>query len=243
MIFQAKSTTKRGMRKMSNKKKPNHDQANSLREKVEKASAPLPTRSEIHAEKRNKTKWKIKFPIVRLIGIAFILIPITIIAITLNNKEDNALTSLFSLNGKVETFDRISIHKNQTGAKPNGSEEQVKEESKKEETKSETEPPETVNTSVQTGSEKTDAEEVVSPSETSDNENKEVEKKVIDKEKIEENVRYTEHVVENGETLYRISMKYYNSRSGEKIISDYNNLINNQVIVGQKLIIPIKNNE
>jgi glutamyl/glutaminyl-tRNA synthetase len=53
------------------------------------------------------------------------------------------------------------------------------------------------------------------------------------------NVKYVEHVVQESENLFRISMKYFSSREGERIISDYNNLVNDQVIVGQKLIIPI----
>ncbi|WP_169864906.1 LysM peptidoglycan-binding domain-containing protein [Sutcliffiella halmapala] len=227
-------------------KKNNQDQADSLREKVEKTSAPLPTRSEIHAEKRKKTKWKIKFPIVRLIGITFILIPIAILAIDFNSKEENSLKSLLSLKGRVEPYDQISIPTKKVTAKPAENNSKSKEEEKetKEIDEQEIATTETVNTNVQLGSEKTDPADVktnTKPStNTNDNNTDESKEKVIDKEKIEENVEYTEHVVANGETLYRISMKYYNSRSGEKIISDYNNLINNQVNVGQTLIIPIK---
>ncbi|NMH74046.1 LysM peptidoglycan-binding domain-containing protein [Bacillus sp. RO2] len=53
------------------------------------------------------------------------------------------------------------------------------------------------------------------------------------------NVTYVEHIVQESETLYRISMKYFSSRDGERIISDHNNLVNDQVNVGQKLLIPI----
>jgi LysM repeat protein len=52
---------------------------------------------------------------------------------------------------------------------------------------------------------------------------------------------YTIHIVKSGETIYKISMHYYNSREGEKLIKDFNDLKNNEIYVGQKLKIPQKN--
>lgn len=50
-------------------------------------------------------------------------------------------------------------------------------------------------------------------------------------------IKYT---VQPGDNLYRISMKFYNSREGENIIKERNGLRNNTVIVGQVLEIPIE---
>ncbi|WP_070120817.1 LysM peptidoglycan-binding domain-containing protein [Bacillus marinisedimentorum] len=47
------------------------------------------------------------------------------------------------------------------------------------------------------------------------------------------------HTVLSGETLYSISMKYFNSRSGETVIRNYNNLNGDNVHAGQKLKIPV----
>ncbi|WP_223703502.1 LysM peptidoglycan-binding domain-containing protein [Sutcliffiella deserti] len=215
----------------------NHDQADSLREKVEKAtSETLPSRSEIHAEKRKNTKWKIKFPIVRLLGIAFILIPISILAIHYNSEDTSILKSLLPTSGKVESYEQISI----STKKPTKPDSTVEEEESLslENTDSNAKATET---SINTDTGATKESEVANNDASDGNKDAESEEeKVINKEKVEENVEYIEHIVATGETLYRISMNYYNSRSGEKIISDYNNLINNQVNTGQKLIIPVK---
>ncbi|AYC30797.1 LysM peptidoglycan-binding domain-containing protein [Paenisporosarcina cavernae] len=46
------------------------------------------------------------------------------------------------------------------------------------------------------------------------------------------------HVVQSGETLYSISMKFYGNRNGEEIIKTANNLSGNTVRTGQVLRIP-----
>jgi type IV pilus assembly protein PilO len=48
------------------------------------------------------------------------------------------------------------------------------------------------------------------------------------------------HEVQPGETLYRISQKYYKDRSGEELIKQYNNLSDNTVYTGQILKIPLE---
>lgn len=51
--------------------------------------------------------------------------------------------------------------------------------------------------------------------------------------------RVVKHTVQKKETLYRISMKYYKSRSGEEKIRAYNHLNGNEVYTGQVLDIPL----
>ncbi|GGJ59977.1 peptidase M23 [Anoxybacillus voinovskiensis] len=66
-----------------------HDQAEQLRKqmegKTEENKEPdvlsLPPRSEVHKTKEKKTKWKIKYPLVRLLLLFFILLPLVIFAI------------------------------------------------------------------------------------------------------------------------------------------------------------------
>jgi LysM repeat protein len=48
------------------------------------------------------------------------------------------------------------------------------------------------------------------------------------------------HIVQKGETLFRLSMKYYNNRDGEAIIRERNELKENEIYEGQKLIIPLQ---
>lgn len=46
------------------------------------------------------------------------------------------------------------------------------------------------------------------------------------------------HTVQQGETLYRISMKYYKSQAGIEKIRSANGLNGNEINVGQRLVIP-----
>ena len=48
---------------------------------------------------------------------------------------------------------------------------------------------------------------------------------------------YTIHIVENGDNLYRIGLKY---KLAQKEIIELNNISNNHIFVGQKLKIPVK---
>ena len=47
------------------------------------------------------------------------------------------------------------------------------------------------------------------------------------------------HTVQPGETIYRISIKYYKSKSGIDTIKSANNLTSNEIRVGQVLTIPL----
>lgn len=48
------------------------------------------------------------------------------------------------------------------------------------------------------------------------------------------------HTVKSDETLYTISQHYYNSRAGEKLIEEWNELKTNEVEEGQVLKIPLE---
>ena len=54
-----------------------------------------------------------------------------------------------------------------------------------------------------------------------------------------EGVEEINHVVQRGETLFTISMKYYGNRDGEEIIQDANHLNGIEVTPGQILKIPL----
>lgn len=68
------------------------------------------------------------------------------------------------------------------------------------------------------------------------NENKDHEKLVPD---ASVGVKEIKHVVQERETLFTISMKYYKNRNGEEIIQDENNLKDIEVTPGQVLKIPL----
>ena len=65
-----------------NSEKPIRDQAERLRKRVEKTGShgdkrdTLPPRSEIHRQKQKKTNAKIKYPVIRLMALFFVLLPV-----------------------------------------------------------------------------------------------------------------------------------------------------------------------
>ncbi|WP_226679745.1 LysM peptidoglycan-binding domain-containing protein [Sutcliffiella horikoshii] len=226
------------------------DQADGLREEVQKESNKLPSRSELHAQKRDKkTKWKVNFPFVRLIGVLFLLIPISIMAIHFNNQETNFLDKMFT--PAVKNVEQITLPSNASASTVDNGDNNDKDDEEKpivaeKEYTKDVKAQEAANQGEADGPGKTaEKEESKTATEQSDAtpvSQPETEEKDATEEQVEEdstNVTYVEHIVQESETLYRISMKYFSSRDGERIISDHNNLVNDQVNVGQKLLIPI----
>ena len=73
-----------------NKERPYREQAEKLRQKIDidpfeegevVEREELPPRSRVHLQKRKKNKWKLKYPVIRLLVLFFILLPITIFGI------------------------------------------------------------------------------------------------------------------------------------------------------------------
>ncbi|MBB5323446.1 LysM repeat protein [Anoxybacillus tepidamans] len=80
-----------------------HDRAEQLRKQIEDRKQKketeidvlsLPPRSEVHKEKqtKKKTKWKIKYPLIRLLALFFILLPISILGIYYANDTPSIVT-------------------------------------------------------------------------------------------------------------------------------------------------------
>ncbi len=68
-----------------------------------------------------------------------------------------------------------------------------------------------------------------------------ISKEITSEKKAKESVTATTvyHTVQPGETIYRISIKYYQSKAGIDTIKSANNLISNEIRVGQVLTIPL----
>lgn len=71
-----------------NKEEPYRDQAERLRQRIEKVNGDgveeaslMPPRSQIHKKKKKKTTVKVKYPLIRFLVLLFILLPLTIFAI------------------------------------------------------------------------------------------------------------------------------------------------------------------
>lgn len=212
---------------------------------IKKRTSTLPSRSEIHRQKKKKTRFKIKYPIIRLLALLFILLPVAILSFKFNTNPEKLEASPVK---KSANFESISYeNKDEAVRYPEIDEEETpteetetervqetteqeqkiveQEEEKQPEVKKQEEP-------------KEEAGQQVNENISSNEEAKQpVQEKPIDRY----DVKY--HKVKADETLYRISMKYYNSRSGEELIKSWNNINGDTVIEGQVLQIPIKINE
>lgn len=217
-----------------NKEEPHRDQAERLRKKIEKVqddtkdllnSDELPPRSEIHHQKKKKTKWKLKYPMIRLLFLFFILLPIVSLSIyTINENEKRG--SFEKVSNEREDYEVVDVEKNEETV-PDVEEEKTVEPLDTEENTSTAptnviETPEIKNTSPDP-KDKTP----VKKEET-------LKAKGVSVEKI----KY--HKVQPNETLFRIAMKYYHSQSGIEIIKNANGIQENEIQVGQTLKIPMK---
>jgi LysM repeat protein len=245
-----------------NKEKPIRDQAERLRKRVERKSESkvekkdaLPPRSEIHRQKQKKTKVKVKYPVIRLMALFFILLPITFFSILsyldgeggpLNKTLERAGVEMINVESKEDGKD---IKQEEEDAAP-VLEEVSKPTDEIEAAAAAPAPsPASSNNSdkdsmdtLGAGGEKETVEgqaaatpehkgEQASPTTSSNSDEGETAS--------EETILY--HTVKPSETLFRVAMTYYKSQDGIPIIQKANNLKGNEIKAGQVLKIPIKN--
>lgn len=208
------------------------DQAEILRKQMEKnissETAPLPSRSEVHRKKDKKVKLRFRFPLIRLLALAFILIVCIVASYNLwkdHIQLTNASEASEIVAKKDSNIDVIEMKDAVEAEKAEGiveeKVEQVQDESKI------AQHAETIPAPV----EKTTSEVQATP----------VQDTQTEQAKTGQVGKVLHHKVKSGETLYRISMKYYKSRAGEEIIKKTNGLdANGTVMTGQILKIPIK---
>ena len=217
-----------------NKEDPYRDQAEKLRQNIERKQfeegqvvkrEELPPRSRVHYQKHKKNKWKLKYPVIRLLVLFFILLPITIFSIYSTIARDR-IGDIQKTDGEsTEGFETINIEKYDN--KPIEEEIQVEEESVDKGSE----------TSVTTPKDQTNEE-----NQGSLNQNKvSISEGLLSEKKTNESIPASTvyHTVQPGETIYRISMKYYKSNSGIDTIKSANDLKGNEIRVGQVLTIPL----
>ncbi|MHC0036082.1 LysM peptidoglycan-binding domain-containing protein [Pseudoneobacillus sp. C159] len=227
---------------MSQEFTPNN-QAERLRQKIEKIkeegigyeSTALPSRADIHRNKKNKTKWKIKFPVIRLLVLFFILLPIVIISV-----YHSLGTKILKTNETLTTQDNdgyeeinLNVNKDVEETETPVKEEVSQSPSNPSEHNDETFPKPVVTDYVEVELNGSDTSIGNQPIEGS----KVGSVKQTDQGKSNsENLIY--HTVKANETLFRIAMNYYRSQEGIKIIQQANHLQGNEIKVGQVLKIP-----
>jgi LysM repeat protein len=218
------------------------DQAENLRTKMiddyKQLHGDYPPRGEVHKDKVKKKKLRMKYPVISLLALFFILLPILFLSIT-----------YYYGSGGTQSANSNYSSENELVYISNG--QQSDEEQDTGSAEEESDPPVVEEVSIE------EDEINMNDNKTSDNELDEISnERVVQKEpntssngtsnhKETDNVKETEyrevktHTVAAGETLFKIAIKYYNSRSGEEIIRQYNGLEGNDIYEGMVLKIPL----
>jgi LysM repeat protein len=238
-----------------NREDPYRDQAEKLRKRIEKINdasnddSSMPPRSDLHRLKKKKTKWKLKYPVIRLLVLFFILLPITIFSIYsyIEGKKYSGTEKATVSSQGYETIDFENPDKQkvkQDEVNPQNSEEINGTEQENENNKNTTtsENPESDTQSngvieqknVKTQSSSTDS--MINGHDTDKNGSGQVD--TITKNP--ESFKIIYHTVQPQETLFRIAMNYYHASAGIDIIKQANHIQNNDIETGQVLKIPLK---
>jgi len=238
-----------------NKEKPIRDQAERLRKRVERKTEhttekkeSLPPRSEMHRQKQKKTKVKVKYPVIRLMALFFILLPISFFSIIsyldgvktpLNKSQERAGVEMINVEGQDERNSKDQEEADQeapsyeeiadpdgidvvtAGPAPSSSGDK--------------------NTAEEADEEK-DSGKITAPASAEPvNESAAAGDTTAEEEVSENSEKVIFHTVKPNETLFRVAMTYYKSQDGIPIIKKANNLQGNEIQAGQVLKIPIKN--
>ncbi|ASS96361.1 LysM peptidoglycan-binding domain-containing protein [Peribacillus simplex] len=243
-----------------------NDQAGELRSRIErqKAKSSLPKRSKVHQNKKKKSKVKIKFPMIQLLALFFILLPIGFYSLY-TYLQDRPVPVTKSDQVVLKEEDKESIPttataddlKEKESAKAGAEKEKEEAEAKakaeqeaEEKAKAEQEAEEKAKAE-QEAEEKAKAEhEAAEKAKAQQIADEKAKKAAAEKKKAAENVQAAKpdkesykvvlHTVQGEETLFRISMKYYKSQEGIALIREWNGLNGNEISKGQVLKIPIK---
>lgn len=237
-----------------NNEEPYRDQAERLKQRIEKINekiedkAVLPPREQIHRQKKKKTKLKLKYPLIRLLVLFFILLPVIIFSVISYQDGAKTVSGIEKPTEDNVGYETIDLEKSKEDDETNLEKSDESQETIIENSDSEEPDDEIVNKSVQTPStdeNKTDTqvdknseqEKVTETTET------QVETETTVRENTETSTKSKEiyHTVKPNENLYRLAMKYYNSPKGMDIIMNANNLNSKQIRAGQVLKIPPSN--
>ncbi|MDX5484057.1 MULTISPECIES: LysM peptidoglycan-binding domain-containing protein [Bacillus] len=237
----------------------NHDDnvEEILEEKVHPSDdSHFPTREDFHEYKKQRTK-KVRNPLFTTLAIIFPIIVITVffLLIYYTSKEINDNNNQGVYIDKTSSADTdpvpsaLAETKNDANAdkadasdeeKKKKDEEKEKKRSKEkaEQKKKEKAAKEKQEREKAAAAKKREQQQLALQKQQEEKKRKEAEEK---KNQEEKPVRVVQHTVGPEENLYRISMKYYKSRSGEEKIKAYNHLNGNSVYSGQVLNIPLEN--
>jgi LysM repeat protein len=230
-----------------NKEEPYRNQAEKNRQRIERTSettveerVQLPPREQVHREKRkkSKTKLKLKYPVIRILVLFFILLPIVIFSVY-TYLEGGVKKDTEKVSNDSSGYEVINFEKKNTETKDKPVEEEIEsteaDEVKEEEVQ--------VEDTIESSDENTNVnQEVIETGGVADkNSGGQVETPITNESAPPENPeKIVYHTVQKGENLYRIALKYYQSKAGEEKIRKANNLKGDEIYLGQVLKIPLE---
>jgi LysM repeat protein len=246
-----------------NKEDPYRDQAERLRKKIDRKpetgdsrqKSALPPRSRVHQEKRKKNKWRVKYPVIRLLALFFIMLPITIFSIyqyvssdksintglNTESKEIGSETVVFATNEEdkgttIEVREEQETEKPETAKETEEKEAQEKEAAEKESDGGQQEQQAPKKPDAEDKSSEPDSKKQAQQTASDSTDSK---KPAGTQEELKKEAKVVYHTVKPKETIFRIAMSYYKSQSGIEIIKQANNLPSNEIRTGQVLKIPL----
>ncbi|MEH7107377.1 LysM peptidoglycan-binding domain-containing protein [Bacillus sp. JJ1764] len=226
-----------------NKEDQYRDQAESLRQKVKEINGntnhtvenmdPLPPREQLHRNKKKKMKWKVKYPVIRLLVLFFFLLPVIIFSVIFY-RDGHKISNAVKTSGEHVGYETVNLETTK--------EKKIKDQRKTENTpvgkedensqiQSETAPPNTGEVSNQGGANFGGSDKNSTP--------QKVVVKPQPKPAPQQTSKVVYHTVRAKETLFGIAMKYYRSQTGMDIIKRANQLQGDQLTEGQVLKIPL----
>ena len=234
-----------------NSEEPYRDQAERLKRRIEKindqneGSDLIPPREQVHRQKKTKTKWKLKYPVIRLLVLFFILLPIIIFSV-ISYLDGKKINGTEKTNGESVGYEEINFDKPKKEEIKNTAEKVDQQKKTEQETSSQPiEKQETVSTQTQPASNNTSsvqANEANTSSLVTNNSSSEQTKVTAGgTTQPVKTAKIIYHTVKPKETLYRIALLYYHSKNGINKIKKANHILNNQITTGQVLKIPLDN--
>lgn len=244
-----------------NREEPYREQAERLKQRIQKinehidekveAADAMPPREHVHRAKKKKMKWKLKYPVIRLLVLFFILLPVIIFSIISYVDGKKIVRPEKTSGDSVETINLEDSNDEDNKLPEDGQIIDQEEEPNKVEE----------NSPAPQSEEETPAEEIEASDEASSSPANPVSSEVAAEEQpVEKNsqpanspksqpqpkpvaksTKIVYHTVQPKETLFRLSMKYYNSQAGINIIRKANRIQGDEIYVGQVLKIPLNN--
>lgn len=253
-----------------NKEDPYRDQAERLRQRIEKvqednlenvSGSSLPPRSDLHRQRHNhkKTKWKLKYPVIRLLVLFFILLPIVSFSVYSyfdGMKHGGAKKTSVDSRG----YETINFEKAKKETQKKSAEDELKQQvntenestidSKSSQPKQNELPLENSGLDADSlnsaGSDKNNGniKESQASSQTNTSANSNANTNTNANTNPNTNVvtatkKIVYHTVQPHETIYRIAINYYHSKNGVAIIKEANHMKSDTIEQGQVLKIPL----